>query len=417
MTQAPHRPELALTRRIVIKIGTRVLTHDTGRIALTRFFHIVESAAALRAEGREVLLVSSGAVGLGAEALSLTAIPSVLAERQACAAVGQSRLMALYQEGFAHFRLACAQLLLTQADFENRERYLNLRNTLEELLRRRVVPVINENDAVSVAELAYLDTRLGDAAVGEAPFGDNDQLSALVAGKLDADLLVLLTDVSGVHVEDPRSAAGSPILDTLPASEIETIAAGGSGSTAGRGGMRSKLRAAATAAEAGCHAVIASGRTPNALLGVASGAQVGTWIPARAGLPARRRWLAHAAAVNGILVLDVGAVDALLKRNASLLPAGVTRVVGDFERGAIVELHTPRGVCIGRGAVHCGADEARAWCAGTPPAGARNRHALVDRADMVLERQFLERPALERDLERPSPERPSPEKPSPEDGS
>ena len=379
----PQRSELRSAQRIVIKIGTRVLTHDDGRMALGRFFLLVETAAALRAEGREVLLVSSGAVGLGAEALSLPGTPEDLVARQACAAIGQSRLMGLYQAGFAHFGTPCAQILLTQSDFENRERYLNLRSTLVEILRRGAVPIINENDAVSTAELVYLE----GAAPMQPVFGDNDQLSALVAAKLDADLLVLLTDVEGVYPDDPRSAPEMHWIDVLSEPESASIGAGGSASGAGRGGMRSKLHAAATASQSGCHVVIASGRKPGVLNQIVAGEAAGTWIPKRAGMPARHRWLAHAASPSGILVLDAGAVDALYERNASLLPAGVTTITGDFERGEVVEMHTPDGLCIGRGAVHCDSTEARAWCQGTPPEGARSSHALIRRDQMVLEKR------------------------------
>jgi len=382
-----ERGELRNAQRIVVKIGTRVLTHDDGRMALGRFFLLVETAAALRAEGREVLLVSSGAVGLGAEALSLTETPEDVVARQACAAIGQSRLMGLYQSGFAHFSIPCAQILLTQSDFENRERYLNLRSTLVEILQRGAVPIINENDAVSTAELVYLESHGTPAMQREPVFGDNDQLSALVAAKLDADLLILLTDVEGVYPEDPRRAPEMRQIDTLHDPESAAIGAGESASGAGRGGMRSKLRAAATASQSGCHVVIASGRRPGVLTEIVAGESAGTWIPKRSGMPARHRWLAHAASPNGILVLDSGAVDALYERNASLLPAGVTAITGEFGRGDVVELHTGDGLCIGRGAVHCDSGEARAWCDGTPPEGARSSHALVRRDQMVLEKR------------------------------
>ncbi len=192
------RPALADADRIVIKLGTRVLTHDDGRIALSRLYGVVEAAAELLARDRDVLIVSSGAVGLGREALGFEVTPDDLEERQACAAVGQGRLMGLYDAGFGRLGRLCAQVLLTQGDFDDRIRYLNLRSTLETLLRRGVVPVINENDAVSTEELAL--------ASGERRrvFGDNDRLSALVASELDADLLILLTDVDGVFERDRR---------------------------------------------------------------------------------------------------------------------------------------------------------------------------------------------------------------------
>ena len=203
---AKLRPPVAAARRIVIKLGTRVLTRDDGRLSLSRLAAVVETAAAAHDEGREILVVSSGAVGLGREILELDEIPTDLALRQACAAVGQSRLMALYQDAFAQFGLICGQVLLTQGDFDDRGRYLNLRRTLSGLLERGVVPIINENDAVATEELVLLER-------GRRPvFGDNDRLSALLASKLHADLLVLLTDVEGFFDKDPRRHADARLL-------------------------------------------------------------------------------------------------------------------------------------------------------------------------------------------------------------
>ncbi len=373
------RPPVAAARRVVLKVGTRVLTQDTGRIALSRLFAVVEAAAALRAAGREALVVTSGAVGLGRDALGLSETPRELAERQACAAVGQTRLMSLYQEGFARLGLVCGQVLLTQGDFDDRTSYLNLRGTLGELLRRGVVPVINENDAVSTEELAFVE--------GEARpvFGDNDKLSALVATKLDADLLLLLTDVDGVYDRDPRKHPDARRLARVDDAATVLGGAGEPGTKAGRGGMKSKVTAAAIAARAGCHAVIASGREPGAAERVLAGEEVGTWFPAREELDARARWIAFAAAPRGSLVLDAGAVDAVARRGKSLLPVGVRRVEGAFERGDVVVLRGPDGAALGRGVVSCDAEAARRWVAGTPPEGVRNHHALVHRDHLVLE--------------------------------
>ncbi|MDP6945885.1 MAG: glutamate 5-kinase, partial [Myxococcota bacterium] len=300
-------------------------------------------------------------------------------ERQACAAVGQSRLMGLYQQAFEEEGLNCAQVLLTEDDFDDRLRYLNLRGTLAALLRRGCVPIINENDVVSANELAFLEDSTRPI------FSDNDRLSALVASKLDADLLVLLTDVDGVYERDPVEDAQARLLQRIDAGEEEQVErlAGGPG-PAGRGGMQSKVRAAAIAARSGSHAIIASGRVPGALAAVLAGKEVGSWFPAREGLPARQRWIAFAAAARGSLSLDSGAVVALRERGASLLAVGVHEVVGSFLAGDVVELHDPDGVQIGRGMVHCSADEARRWCAGEQPAGIRNHHALVHRDLLVL---------------------------------
>ncbi len=369
------RPGVAQARRVVLKLGTRVLTHEDGRLALSRLFGFVEQAARLREQGREVLVVSSGAVGLGRETLGLTG-DLILADRQACAAVGQTRLMQLYSDGFSRLGLVAGQLLLSQSDFDERIRYLNLRSTLEAMLAHGVVPIINENDAVSTEELAFV----GD---GERPvFGDNDRLSALVASKLDADLLVLLTDVAGVYERDPRRDGAANLLQTLDGAAPE---AGPSASGAGRGGMASKLAAARIAAEAGCHAVIGSGRDPGALGGMLAGLSVGTWIPAAEHTPdARRRWIAYAAAPRAVLHLDEGAVRAVRDRGASLLAVGVQRIEGTFDAGDVVELRAPEGGLIGRGMVWCDAATAERWIRGEAPEHARNHHALVHRNHLAL---------------------------------
>ncbi len=373
----PPRPEVAGARRVVLKLGTRVLTHDDGALALGGLVAVVEAAARLVREGREVLLVSSGAVGLGMNALGLAGATD-LAERQACAAVGQSRLMQLYSDRFSQLGLQCGQVLLTQSDFDDRIRYLNLRSTLEALLQLSAVPIINENDAVATDELAFAT---GSGVV----FGDNDRLSALVASKLGADLLVLLTDVPGVFDRDPRQHGDARLVSHVGTGALDAQI-GGSISGGGRGGMRSKVEAARIAARAGCHVVIASGRTPGTLEQVLAGQDAGTWFEAAggAGLDAKRRWIAFATAPRGVLHLDAGAVRALVERGASLLAAGVARVEGQFDSGDIVEFRGPDGGVLGRGMVWCDADAARRWCAGEPPDGARNHHALVHRNHLAL---------------------------------
>ena len=370
---------MAAARRVVLKLGTRVVTHPDGRVALPRIFSVVEAAARLKDEGRQVLIVSSGAVGLGVEALGFTRMPADLMERQACAAVGQTRLMGLYEQGFQRLGLVCGQVLLTRGDFEDRLRYLNLRSTLQTLLRHGVIPVINENDAVSTEELAFVEEGRRHA------FGDNDGLSALVAAKLDADLLVLLTDVAGVFDRDPREHPEARLLGRIEAAEDRVATSDRPGSEAGRGGMRRKLDAARLVARAGCQAVIASGVEPGALDAVLAGDEVGTWMPAEKGLDGRRRWIAFAATTRGRLEIDEGAVRALRERKASLLAAGVRQVEGDFDTGDVVELRGPEGEPVGRGIVFWDAEATRAWCAGEPPAGIRNHDALIDRDNMILE--------------------------------
>jgi glutamate 5-kinase len=363
---------------VVLKLGTRVLTHDDGALAFSRLVSVAETAASLQRQGREVLIVSSGAIGLGRDTLRLVATPVEVDERQACAAVGQTRLMALYQEAFTRLGITCGQLLLTEPDFDDRERYLNLRAALQALLRHRVIPIINENDAVSTQELALTN--------GPRPvFGDNDRLSALVATKLEADLLVLFTDVGGLYERDPRSDPGARLISRVDRADDVGDVTPGAGTAAGRGGMRSKVEAARIAARGGCHVVITSGREPERWPKVFAGEEVGTWFPARPRPHARQRWIAFAAAPRGTLTLDDGAVAALTQRHASLLAAGVTRAEGNFRPGDVVELRTPEGRRLGRGVIAWDAATVREWCAGRPPAGIRNAHALIRRDAIVLE--------------------------------
>lgn len=287
--------------------------------------------------------------------------------------------MGLFEDSFSQLGLTCGQVLLTQGDFDDRERYLNLRSTLMALLGRGAIPVINENDAVSTDELAFVE--------GESKpiFGDNDRLAALVATKLDADLLVLLTDVEGVYDRDPRNHPDARVLSEISTPGDEGAHERPSRSDRGRGGMGSKVEAAHMMARAGAHAVIASGVTPGALESVLAGEPVGTWFPARGELTARRRWIAFAAKARGTLALDQGAVDALRNTGASLLAAGVRNVKGDFHVGDVVELRGPDDSLIGRGIVHCDTEQARQWCGGNPPEGVRNRDALVHRDHIALE--------------------------------
>jgi glutamate 5-kinase len=381
MTYSPASPgRLALreTKRVVLKLGTRVLTHDDGRLALSRIFSIMEAVAQAARSGKQILIVSSGAVGLGRVALGLDAAPRELATRQACAAIGQARLMELYHQGFSRLDLVCGQVLLTQSDFDDRERYLNLRSTLSEMLRHGVVPIINENDAVATEELAFLE------GMSRPVFGDNDRLSALVAVKLEADLLLLLTDVEGLYDRNPDER-GARLLGRVEVHEDLHANMDVPGSSAGRGGMSSKVEAARVAARGGCHAIIASGRQPGVLSQILAGQTQGTWFPPGERLEARRSWIAFASAPKGCLHLDVGAIEALRYRGASLLAAGVTQVAGEFQAGDVVDLQAPSGTSIGRGIISCDATSARAWCSGHPPEGIRNHDALVHRDLLALE--------------------------------
>jgi glutamate 5-kinase len=372
------RPSLLEARRVVIKLGTRVLSDPHGGLALERLRKILRLAAELRSQQREVLLVTSGSVGLGAHALDIGLPIRGIGDRQACAAVGQSRLMSIYERELATHGLTVGQVLLTHGDFEDRDRYLNIRNTLLSLLRHGVLPIINENDAVSIAELQ-------DRGSTEPVFGDNDRLSAVVASKLGADLLLLLTDVSGLYEQDPTRHPHARLLSRVEISSDSEFEATAPTSAFGRGGMQSKVEAARLASRAGCHAVIASGLDPEAVSRVLRGAEEGTWFLARSGLNARRRWIAWGSPAKGTLYLDAGAISAIRERGASLLAAGVTRLEGRFVRGDVVELRSLSHAPVGRGMVSCDTDAAASWIAGEPPAAAQNHHALVHRDHLVLE--------------------------------
>jgi glutamate 5-kinase len=265
------RQKLVESRRIVVKVGTNVVMRDDGRLALSQLYGIAESIARLRQQGRDVLMVSSGAVGLGMERMGISQRPSELARIQACAAIGQSRLMAIYDDAFDKLRCRTAQVLLTEDDFRESERYANLRSTLESLLAMGVIPVVNENDTVSTVELDHP----ADTPTRERVFGDNDKLSALVMTHIDADLLLLLSDVDGLYSGDPTDNGASLIPQVYAINdEIRNFAQGKSGR--GRGGMASKLEAARIATESNGFAVIANGRVPNVVERVCAGELVGT---------------------------------------------------------------------------------------------------------------------------------------------
>ena len=330
---------LSNANRVVIKLGTAVLMKEEGGIALSRFYSFVEDIARLKHAGKEVLVVTSGAIGLGVKSLGLERRPKELPGKQACAAVGQGRLMALYSDAFAAMDVVTAQVLLTEDDFANRKRYLNLRSTINTLLEMQALPIINENDTVATAELEALD-----GSFKKVNFGDNDKLSALVASKVEADLLVILTDVEGLYTANPRTDKDArliPVVDQIT-SELETQLTGAGTTTAGtqlgRGGMKTKLEAAKVAMHSGCATIIASGKEPGIISKIFAGEDRGTIFLPGSSMAGKLRWIAYATTVSAQLVVNEGAHDALVKRKASLLPAGVVRVLGQFERGDVVSI-------------------------------------------------------------------------------
>lgn len=344
-------------RRVVIKLGTAVVMHEEGGVALNRFNSFVEAIAGLKREGREVLIVSSGAVGLGAERLGIARRPQLLPLKQACAAVGQGRLMSLYSEAFDRLGVNTAQLLLTEEDFSNRRRYLNLRSTITRLLDLGVIPIINENDTVSTAELEAV----GAASHVKVNFGDNDKLSALVASKIEADLLIILTDVEGLYTANPGSATDAKLIRVVEevTAEVEALAAEARAGRAGRGGMKTKLEAARIATRSGCAVMIAGGKIENVIARIFSGESLGTLFLPSAAIRGRRRWIAFATTVKAAIVVNDGARRALVERKASLLAAGVAEVRGSFERGDAVSILDEQGREFARGIVNYSSAEAR----------------------------------------------------------
>ncbi len=359
---------LAGARRVVVKVGTAVVSRPDGKLALGRMAGLVEQLQALRAAGRQVLLVSSGAVGIGADRLGFEKAPKSVVDRQACAAAGQSSLMAFYDGLFARLGTRVAQVLLTEDDFKHRHRHVHLAGTLERLLELGVLPVINENDTVSTAEIAL---------TGSKVFGDNDRLAALVATGLQADLLLLLTDVEGVY-DRPPSEPGAVRFSELRGEDVAV----GATSAQGRGGMASKLASARVAAHAGVHVVVASGREPDIIGAIMGGRDVGTWFPAsETGLSGKRSWLAYATAPAGVLRVNEGAKASLVERQGSLLIPGVVAVEGQFAAASVVSIVGADGVEFARGRVDRSAEEVRATLAA--PSAGRSK-ALVHRDHVVI---------------------------------
>jgi glutamate 5-kinase len=344
----PSRRTLADTSRLVIvKVGTRVLTGSDGLLDIARIEALGRQFEALLAQGRRVVLVSSGAVGAGMGRMGLTTRPRELAHLQAVAAIGQSSLIEAYERVFRSSKRHAAQVLLVAADVQDRARYLNIRNTLRALLDYGVIPVINENDTVSVEEL-------------RTSFGDNDRLAALVTTLLGADLLVLLSDVDGVFDRHPAEpgAARVPLVERIDA-RIEGLARDRLGGLS-KGGMASKIAAARIATEAGAHCVIACGRDDHVLERLMAAEDIGTAFLARATpLPAWKRWLGWSADPRGTVTVDAGARDAVATQGRSLLAAGVRQIEGAFTTGDVVALVAEDGREFARGLVNYSEAELR----------------------------------------------------------
>ena len=362
--------------RIIIKVGSSLVTNDGRGLDHAAIARWAAQISGLRALGKEVVLVSSGAIAEGMLRLGFEQRPTDIHELQACAAVGQMGLAQIYESSFRAHGLGTAQVLLTHADLADRERYLNARSTLTTLLRLGVVPIINENDTVVTDEIK---------------FGDNDTLGALVANLIEADALVILTDQHGLFSADPRKdpdaylitqgIAGDPALEAM---------AGGAGSSLGRGGMLTKILAAKRAAKSGAHTIIAWGRDSDVLSRLARGEAIGTELRAQTGqLTARKQWMADHLHTAGAVVLDAGAVQKLRQEGKSLLPIGVTGVNGEFGRGAVITCVDAIGAPVARGLSNYTSGEARRIMRKPSTEieailGYMEGHELIHRDNMVL---------------------------------
>jgi len=337
---------IAKAKRIVAKVGSSLVTNDGRGLDREAVAHWAAQIAALRAQGKEVVLVSSGAIAEGMARLGWAKRPTSMHELQAAAAVGQMGLAQAYEVAFAAHKLHTAQILLTHEDLADRQRYLNARSTLFALLRLGVIPIVNENDTVSTDEIAV---------------GDNDTLGALVTNLIEADALVILTDQQGLFESDPRKNPDAKFVSHAKAGDLELEAmAGGTGSGIGKGGMLTKILAAKRAARSGAHTVIASGREKDVMVRLAHGECIGTELQASLQiLSARKQWMADHLRVRGRLVLDAGAVTALRKEGKSLLPIGVKSVQGRFEPGDVVACVDVDGIECARGLVNHSSSDAR----------------------------------------------------------
>lgn len=337
---------LQTSRRIIIKMGSTLVTNEGRGIDPVAIQNWVAQIAGLRSMGKEVVLVSSGAIAEGMLRLGFNKRPTEIDELQACAAVGQMGLAQIYESTFRQHNLGTAQVLLTHPDMTDRERYLNARSTLRTLLRFGIVPVINENDTVVTDEIKL---------------GDNDTLAALVANLIEADVLIILTDQVGLFNADPRKNPHAKLIHHAIAGDLKLEEmAGGAGTTFGRGGMLTKILAAKRAARSGAHTIIASGRESDVLLRLAQGELIGTHLIAQtAPTAARKQWLLDHLQTSGQFILDDGAVDKLVNEGKSLLPVGIVEVRGEFGRGAAVTCLNQAGVAIARGLTNYASNDAR----------------------------------------------------------
>ena len=347
------RKKITDANRIVIKFGTNILTNDDGDVSLPRVYSFIEEVSKLQKSGKEIILVSSGAVGLGKKKLGLASTEAT-ALKQACAAIGQSKLMSIYESGFDQYNLVVAQILLTEDDFSQRKKYLSLRITLNKLLELGVIPIINQNDTVSTIEL---DELFNDMQVC---FSDNDKLAALVASELDADLLVILSDVDGLFDSNPKTNPDAKIIPVVEKVTNDILGFGEEASSGGRGGMKTKLEAARLVTRSGGVVLIANGKTPLVINQIFSEAEIGTvFLPNDEMLSGKKRWIGYATNILGKLVVNYGAKKAIVEKGSSLLPVGVVGVINEFKKGDVVSILDENDREIARGIVNYNSDDCK----------------------------------------------------------
>lgn len=356
-------------KRCIVKIGSALITQNGTGLNHDAIHSWAQQIAAIKAQGIEIVLVSSGSIAEGMCRMGWQKRPTALFELQAAASIGQAGLIQTYQQSFAQFQLQTAQILLTHDDLRDRRRYLNARSTLNTLLTLNTVPIVNENDTISFKEIRL---------------GDNDTLSALVANLLDADLLIILTDQQGVYNKDPRRYDDAQFIHEDSATNPVLLDyAGGAGTLVGTGGMRTKILAARKAARSGCSTLIASGSEPNILTRVFADENIGTLLNADCEpLAARKQWIANQLNIKGQLTLDTGAINALHQAGRSLLPIGVTAVQGQFERGDIIDCLDNDKQLIARGLVNYSSEECD-QILGVPSADIERKLGYIDAEELI----------------------------------
>ena len=340
-------------KRIIFKFGTNVLRNDDKEISLSRIYSFIEDISKLHKAGKEIIIVTSGAVGLGAKKLNVDSSES-LSIKQACAAVGQSQLMSIYEDGFNKYSINTAQVLLTEDDLSNRIKYLSLNNVLNALLGLNVIPIINQNDTVSTTELEESGCPLYGVS-----FSDNDKLSALLASKLDADLLIILSDIDGLYDSNPKENPDAKLISEVKELTAEIEGYAQSASKGGRGGMITKLQAAKVVTHSNGHVIIANGKQPQVIRKLFNNEKMGTTFYPVEELSQKRRWIAYATNITGQIIINDGAKKALIEQNKSLLSIGITQINGVFDRGDVVSILDENKKEIARGIANYNSDDCK----------------------------------------------------------